>query len=102
MNQNLLFEQPVDIRLDAFYCIPLGQLYKSIPFDTLAKQIPAPKKSPQSKGCKPWFELKGGIALQILKSHLRCSDAMLVEHINGNWMMQMFCGIQLRGTEQIN
>jgi hypothetical protein len=46
-------------------------------------------------------DLKGGIALQILKSHLGCSDAMLVEHINGNWMMQMFCGIHLRGTEQI-
>jgi hypothetical protein len=101
MYQNLLFEQPVDIRLNAFFSTPLGQLYQSIPFDTLAKQIPAPKKLPQSKGCKPWFDLKGGIALQILKSHLRCSDAMLVEHINGNWMMQMFCGIHLRGAEQI-
>jgi DNA-directed RNA polymerase subunit E'/Rpb7 len=101
MDQNLLFEQPIDIRLDAFYSTPLGQLYQSIPFDTLAKQIPAPKKLPNGKGCKPWFDLRGGIGLQILKSHLRCSDAMLVQHINGNWMMQMFCGIHLRGTEQI-
>lgn len=101
MYQNLLFEQPFDIRLSAFYSTPLGQLYQSIPFDTLAQQIPRPKKSPHGKGCKPWLDLKGGIALQILKSHLRCSDAMLVQHINGNWMMQMFCGIQLRGAEQI-
>ena len=101
MYQNLLFEQPVDIRLAAFYCTPLGKLYQSIPFDALAKQIPAPKKLPHGKGCKPWFDLKGGLALQILKSYLRCSDAMLTEHINGNWMMQMFCGIQLRGTQQI-
>ena len=101
MYQNLLFEQPFDIRLAAFYSTPLGHLNQSIPFGNLAKQIQAPKKLPGGKGCKPWLDLKGGIALQILKSHLRCSDAMLVQHINGNWMMQMFCGIQLRGTEQI-
>ncbi len=101
MYQNLLFEQTVDIRFDAFYATPLGQLYKSIPFDALVKQLPCPKKLPYGKGCKPWFDLKGGIALQILKAYLRCSDAMLVEHINGNWMMQMFCSIQLRGTEKI-
>lgn len=101
MYQNLLFEQSADIRLYAFYATALGQLYKSIPFDALVKQIPAPKKLPHGQGCKPWFDLRGGIALQILKSHLRCSDAMLVEHINGNWMMQMFCGIQLRGNQQI-
>ena len=44
MYQNLLFEQPVDIRLAAFYSTPLGHLYQSIPFDNLAKQIQAPKK----------------------------------------------------------
>jgi transposase, IS5 family len=101
MYQNLLFEQPLAVRLDAFYSTALGQLYQSIPFDALVKQIPGPKKLPCGKGCKPWFDLKGGIALQILKSYVRCSDAMLVQHINGNWMMQMFCGIQLRGSEQI-
>jgi IS5 family transposase len=101
MYQNLLFEQPVDIRLAAFYSTPLGHLYQSIPFDNLAKQIQVLKKLPHGKGGNPWFDLKGGIALQILKSHLRCSDAMLVQHLNGNWMMQMFCGLQLRGTEQI-
>jgi transposase, IS5 family len=101
MYQNLLFEQTTDIRLDAFFATPLGQLYQSIPFDALVKQIPAPKKLPHGQGCNPWFDLRGGVALQILKSHLRCSDAMLVEHINGNWMMQMFCGMQLRGNQQI-
>ena len=101
MYQNLLFEQTTDIRSSAFYSTPLGHLYQAVPFDSLVKQIPSPKKLPHGKGCKPWFDLKGGIALQILKSHLRCSDAMLVEHINGNWIMQMFCGIQLRGIERI-
>ncbi len=64
MYQNLLFEQSADIRLCAFYATALGQLYKSIPFDALVKQIPAPKKLPHGQGCKPWFDLRGGIALQ--------------------------------------
>lgn len=101
MYQNLLFEQTPQVISDAFYSTELGYLYQSIPFEALAKQIPPPAKLPYGKGCKPWFNLKGGIALQILKSYLQCSDAMLVQHINGNWMMQMFCGIQLRGTERI-
>lgn len=101
MYQNLLFEQPLDLRLNAFYSTSLGELYQAIPFENLAKQIPAPRKMPHGKGCKPWFDVKGGVALQILKSHFRCSDAMLIEQLNGNWMMQMFCGIQLKVGEQI-
>lgn len=46
-------------------------------------------------------DVKGGIALQVLKSYYRISDALLIEQLNGNWQMQMFCGIQLRHGEQI-
>jgi hypothetical protein len=101
MYQNLLFQQPVDVQLRAFYNTPLGELYQSIPFNDLSKHIPKPKRSISGKGCKPWFDVKGGIGLQILKSYFRCSDALLVEQINGNWQMQMFCGIQLLPGEQI-
>lgn len=101
MYRNLLFEQPVDIQLQAFYQTPLGELYQSIPFDSFAEHIPKPKRAISGKGCKPWFGVKGGIALQILKSYYRCSDALLVEQINGNWQMQMFCGILLLPGEQI-
>lgn len=101
MYQNLLFQQPVDIQLQAFYNTPLGQLFKAIPFDELSKQIPKPKQTISGKGCRPWFDVKGGIALQILKSYQRCGDSMLIEQINGNWQMQMFCGIQLLYGEQI-
>lgn len=97
----LLFEQPADIHLQAFYNTPLGALYKAIPFDELIKHIPAPKRTISGKGCRPWFDVKGGIALQILKSYYRISDAILIEQLNGNWQMQMFCGIQLRHGEQI-
>ncbi len=101
MYQNLLFAQPVDAQLQAFYNTPLGSLYQAIPFDKLTSQIPPPKKQISGKDRTPFFDVKGGIALQILKSHYRCSDEMLIEQLNGNWMMQMFCGIQLRHGQQI-
>ncbi len=97
----LLFEQSPDVQLQAFYNTPLGELHQAIPFDELSKHIPKPRRAISGKGCRPWFDVKGGIALQILKSYYRCSDALLVEQINGNWQMQMFCGVQLKHGEQI-
>ena len=101
MYRNLLFEQPIDVQLEAFYNTQLGELYQATPFEELSKHIPKPRRAISGKGCKPWFDVKGGIALQLLKSHYRISDALLVEQINGNWHMQMFCGIQLLHNEQI-
>jgi len=101
MYQNLLFEQSLDLQLQAFYNTPLGELYQAIPFDSLVCNIAKPRRAISGKGCKPWFDVKGGIALQILKSYYRCSDTMLVEMLNGNWQMQMFCGIRLVNGEQI-
>ena len=79
----------------------LGQLYIAIPFEQLAKHIPSPKHGISGKGCKPWFDLKGGIALMILKHYTGLSDEMLIDRINTDWSMQMFCGIQLKPHEQI-
>ena len=101
MYRNLLSEHPYDVQLAAFYNTPLGELYQAIPFDALSKQVPSPKRAISDKGCKPWFDVKGGMALQILKSYYRNSDAMLIEQLNGNWQMQMFCGILLKQGEQI-
>lgn len=101
MYRNLLFEQPVDLQRQAFYNTPLGELYQAIPFDSFMERIAKPKRAISGKGCKPWFDVRGGIALQMLKSYYRCSDALLVEQINGNWQMQMFCGILLGHNEQI-
>ena len=78
MYSNLLFEQSEDIQMLAFYNTPLGILYKAIPFEALSKQIPKPKGSLSGKGCKAWFAVKGGIALQVLKSYYRISDALLI------------------------
>jgi len=72
----LLFSQPVDVHLQAFYNTPLGELYRALPFDELSKHICKPKRAISGKGSKPWFDVKGGIALPLLKSYYRCSDAI--------------------------
>ena len=92
-HQNLLYER--------FLQTDLGQLYLSIPFDQLAATLPAPKHSKSGKGCKPWFDVKGGIALQFLKHYLCLSDALLIERINTDWSMQFFCSIHLKPNEII-
>ena len=92
-NENLLHTE--------FTKTDLGELYLAIPFDALASKIPPPKHSLSGKGCKPWFDVKGGIALQFLKHYLDMSDEMIVERINTDWSMQLFCGISLKPGERI-
>jgi hypothetical protein len=79
----------------------LGQLYQAIPFEELSNKIPSPKHFQSGRGRKPWFDVKGGIALQILKHYHQLSDQLLLERINTDWSMQMFCGICLGPTERI-
>jgi transposase, IS5 family len=79
----------------------LGQLYQAIPFKELAEKIPSPKHERRGLGRKPWFTVEGGIALQFLKHYHNLSDQLLIERINTDWSMQMFCGIRLGVTERI-
>jgi len=95
---NLLFAHQ-QLLHQRFLDFDLGQLYVAIPFDRLAAKIPPPGHSLSGKGCRPWFDLKGAIAL-ILKHYTGLSDEMLIERINYDWSMQMFCGIQLKPHEK--
>jgi DNA-directed RNA polymerase subunit E'/Rpb7 len=79
----------------------LGELYQSIPFESFAETIPAPAFTKSSLGRKPWFDVKGAIGLLILKHYTGLSDALLIERINTDWAMQLFCGIQLKPGQQI-
>lgn len=97
---HLLFSHK-ELLHEKFLQTDLGELYQAIPFEELAKHIPAPKHAISGKGCKPWFDVKGGIALQILKHRLRFSDATLIERINTDWSMQLFCGIALLPGDRI-
>jgi transposase, IS5 family len=63
---------------EKFFHPDLGILYQAIPFRALAKKIPLNKQSQSGLGRRPWFDVKGGIALQFLKHYLRQSDAMLM------------------------
>lgn len=96
----LLFSQE-EILHSRFLGTDLGRLYCTIPFEKLASKIPVPPNKKSGKGCTPWFDVKGGIALQFLKHYLRSSDAMLIKRINTDWSMQLFCGISLKAGEQI-
>jgi len=97
---NLLFscEQLLHER---FLQTDLGKLYLAIPFDQLASSIQSPKHSMSGRGRKPWFDVKGAIGLMILKHYLNVSDEILIERINTDWSMQLFCGIRLREDECI-
>lgn len=97
---NLLFPHQ-QLLHQRFLATDLGQLYLSIPFDALAATIPAPKQSASGKGCKPWFAVKGGIALMFLKHYLGLSDELLIQRINTDWCLQYFCGLQLKPHEVI-
>ena len=79
----------------------LGQLYLAIPFEELAAKIPPPPHAVSGSGRNPWFDVKGGIALQFLKHYLGLSDEKLVQRLNTDWSMQLFCGIALKPGKRI-
>ena len=97
---NLLFSHQ-QLLHEKFSGTDLGKLYVAIPFDKLAATLPSPAHSKSGLGCKPWFDVKGGIALQLLKHYLQLSDELLMERINTDWSMQLFCGILLKPGERI-
>lgn len=97
---NLLFPHQ-QLLHERFLQTDVGGLYQAIPFEALAQQIPAPKRAISGKGCKPWFDVKGAIGLLILKHYLCCSDEMLIERINTDWSLQLFCGICLHPGQKI-
>lgn len=100
MYQKELFSSYPSYLHERFLLTDVGQLYQAIPFEELVKLIPEPQQAISGKGCRPWFDRVGGIALQFLKHYLRLSDAQLIERINTDWSLQYFCGIQL-GRDEI-
>jgi hypothetical protein len=97
---NLLFSHQ-QLLHEKFLQTDLGELYVAIPFDELAATIPLPDHHKSRLGRKPWFDVKGGIALLVLKHYLQLSDELLIQRINTDWGMQLFCGILLRPDERI-
>lgn len=71
----------------------LGRIHGLLPLKELAAAIAEkmPAKNPQ--GNKPMFSPEGEVALMFLKPYTGMSDDVLVEMLNGNIYMQMFCDV---------
>lgn len=77
---------------------PLGHLRKVLPVEKLSKLLPERKSK---SGAPGWVNAEGMIAMLFLQSYTQLSDRKFIDHFNGNWQMQMFCGIQLALNESI-
>ena len=85
-------------RWSKFSKTELGQLYQTIPFKELATLLP---KKKSKAGAPAWFSYQGYFGLMILKSYLNLSDSKLIDRINTDWALQMFCGMQLKEHEMM-
>lgn len=86
---------------ESFKSSELGRIYEQLPLKELAAEIYGrmPVKKPQ--GQKPMFTPEGEIALMFLKPYTGMSDDGLVEMLNGNIHMQMFCGVLIDPSNPI-
>lgn len=75
-----------------------GKLWASLPLEQLGKCLPRPK---HNCGRKEYFDNSGKFALMFLKHELGVSDEKLIEHINHNPSLQIFCGMRLGNLELI-
>ena len=77
--EHLLFEQS-----------ELGRMQSLLPFDELAKLF-EPHQANGSGGRPAHLSLKGGLALMFLKHYLDLSDSMLIDRLNSDVYLQLFC-----------
>jgi hypothetical protein len=73
-----------------------SRLYATIPWDELEACLPAINRGPS-----PYFDRKGKFALLLLKHELGVSDEALIEHINTNECLQLFCHMRLAPFQRI-
>lgn len=86
-------------RLQIFQQGKLGLLNQSIPFELLSGLLP--HKKANSVGAPPWFDNAGMFGVMFLKHYLGLSDEKLVDRLNTDWELQMFCGRQFKDTQRI-
>lgn len=77
----------------------LGKIYQSIPFERLSFLLPS--KSAYSVGAPSWFDNAGMFGVMFLKAYLNLSDEKLVDRLNTDWELQMFCGRQFTDNQRI-
>jgi len=77
----------------------LGKIHAAIPWDELAKCLPEQKQN--TCGRESWFSHAGMFGVMFLKHYTNLSDEKLIERINTDWAMQLFCGILIQDHVQI-
>lgn len=68
----------------------LGAIYQTIDWEALVKLLPKRRTTVGSPSILP---LQGYFGLMFLKHYLKLSDEKLLERLNTDWGMQMFCGV---------
>lgn len=86
-------------RWHIFQHTKLGMIYQSIPFEQLGRLLPSRREG--SAGAPSWFNNEGMFGLMFLKHYLGLSDEKLVDRLNTDWELQMFCGRQFKDNERI-
>ena len=81
--------------VQAFNTSELGMIHGAIPWHDLVRLVSKTIRL-KRKGPKPLFDLKGKLALMFLKSYCHCSDYDLMNRLNSDWQLQLFCGVFLR------
>lgn len=71
----------------------LGHIYEKLPLKEMADAIRKKMPGRSGRGRKPMFSPEGEIALMFLKMYVGMGDDELMEMLNGNINMQMFCGV---------
>ena len=101
MDQTTLF-QTSDYYSSKWYIFKntqLGKIHATIPWDKLSKCLPEQIK--ERPGAVSWFSNAGMFGVMFLKHYTNLSDEKLLDRINTDWAMQLFCGILLQDNEQI-
>lgn len=68
----------------------LGAIYQTIEWRELEKLLP---KRKIKSGCPSILPIQGYFGVMFLKHYLKLSDEKLLERLNTDWAMQMFCGV---------
>ncbi|MBK6393037.1 MAG: transposase [Saprospiraceae bacterium] len=78
----------------------LGKIYAAIPWSEIVRTISKLSRR-RKKGPASMFDIRGKVALMFLKNYCNCSDQDLINRLNSDWKLQMFCGVLLRPKESI-
>ncbi|RYU92616.1 transposase, partial [Emticicia agri] len=76
----------------------LGAIYQTIDWVALDNLLPKKKTKVGSPSILP---PRGYFGLMFLKHYLKLSDEKLLERLNTDWAIQMFCGIQLCDNQMV-